>query len=181
MRLFVAIELPDDVKDQLMALQTEISGAVWVKRPALHLTLRFLGDRIDPIRLTPIKLALESVHADAFTLALGGVGRFPSSTRRPARVIWAGLDTQPALMTLHSAIERALAEAAFLPDDRTFSPHITRARLKDDDNAAQIAHFFDQHHNFYSEPFKTSAFHLFSSVLTPQGPQYRDEEIFRLN
>ena len=109
MRLFVAIELPDEVKDQLVALKTDIPGATWVKTPAMHLTLRFLGDHINAICLTPIKTALASIKAAPFTLALGGTGRFPSGTRRPARVLWVGIADQPALLTLQSAVEQRLA------------------------------------------------------------------------
>ncbi len=181
MRLFVAIQLPDAVKDQLVALKTDLPGAVWVKRPALHLTLRFLGDRIDPIRVTPIQLALASVHADAFPLALRGTGRFPPGARRPARVLWAGLTASPALLTLQAAVAQALAQADFPPEDRPFSPHITLARLKGDQAAMLIERFLDQERGFQSDPFTVSSFHLISSVLTPQGPNYRLEGTFRLN
>ncbi len=181
MRLFVAIELPDEVKDQLVALKTDLPNAVWVKRPALHLTLRFLGDRIDPIRVTPIQLALASVHADAFPLALDGTGRFPPGTQRPARVLWAGLTATPALLALHAAVEQALAQADFPPEDRPFSPHITLARLKGDQTAPQIERFLDRQCGFHSDPFTVSAFYLISSVLTPEGPNYRHEGTFRLN
>ena len=181
MRLFVAVDLPDEVKDQLVALKTDLPDAVWVKRPALHLTLRFLGDRIDPIRVTPIQLALASIRADAFPLALSGTGRFPSGTRRPARVLWVGLSDQPALLALHAAVERALIPADFAPEDRPFSPHVTLARLKGDQPAPQIDRFLDRQRGFHSDPFTVSSFQLISSVLTPQGPDYRHEGTFRLN
>ncbi len=181
MRLFVAVELPDAVKDQLVALKTDLPNAVWVKRPAFHLTLRFLGDRIDPIRLTPIQLALASIQADAFSLALRGTGRFPPGTRRPARVLWVGLTEQRALLTLHAAVEQALAQADFPPEDRPFSPHITLARLKGDQTAPQVERFLDRQRAFHSDPFTVSSFHLISSVLTPDGPNYRHDGTFPLN
>lgn len=184
MRLFAAVEFPDAVKDQLVALKTDIPGAAWVKRPALHLTLRFLGDPIDPIRLTPIKLALASVQSDAFTLTLRGVGRFPENARRPARVLWVGIEAQPALLALHQAVESALAEADFPPEDRAFSPHVTLARLKGGDGepqASQVARFIENHKAFHSAAIPITAFHLFSSVLTPQGPRYTDEATIGLH
>ncbi len=181
MRLFVAVELPDEVKDQLVALKTDLPDAVWVKRPALHLTLRFLGDRIDPIRIMPIQLALASIQVDAFSLALRGTGRFPPGARRPARVLWVGLTESPALLTLRTAVEQAIASADFPPDDRPFSPHITLARLKGDQTAPQLAHFLDRQRGFHTDAFSVSSFHLMSSVLTPQGPNYRHEGTFNLN
>ncbi len=178
MRLFVAIELPAELKDQLVALKTEIAGATWVKSDAMHLTLRFLGGDIDPIRLTPIKTALSSVHAPPFSLMLRGTGRFPPGSRKPARVLWVGIVDQPALMRLQAAVEQALTPVGFLPEDRGFNPHITLARLKADDG---VDRFLDQHRAFRAESFTVSAFYLVSSLLTPQGPVYRHEASFPLN
>lgn len=177
MRLFVAIEFPDEVKDQLVALEANVSGATWVKRPAMHLTLSFLGDGIAPIRLTPIKTALGAIEAAPFEIALRGVGRFPSQPKRPARVLWVGIKDQPRLIALQAAVAGALAEVGFTPEDRPFSPHVTLARLK---NGGRVDGFLDQHKAFRAEPFPVSEFHLFSSVLTPQGPNYRREASFAL-
>jgi 2'-5' RNA ligase len=182
MRLFIAVEIPDDLKDQLVALKTDIPGAAWVKRPSLHLTLRFLGDGIDPIRLTPIKTALASVKAAPFTLALRGVGRFPEGNRpsRPARVLWVGITEQPALYMLQAAVERSVEGVGFPPEDRPFSAHITLARLKGEGHAQQVAQFLEKHKAYRAEPFEVNRFHLVSSLLTPQGSEYRYEASFPL-
>jgi 2'-5' RNA ligase len=188
MRLFVAIELPPEVKEQLVTLRTDISGATWVKPPALHLTLRFLGDRIDPIRMTPIKTALASVKGAPFPLTLRGTGRFPPlkrpGQRKPARVLWVGIAEQPALLALQAAVEQALATVDFPPEERAFSPHITLARLKDDGAAeaqsAQVERLLERTKGFRAEPFTVEQFILVSSLLTPQGPNYRHEAVFPL-
>lgn len=184
MRLFVAIELPDAVKAELAALNTGIPGAGWVKPPAMHLTLRFLGDRIDPIRMTPIKTALASVKGAPFVIALRGTGRFPAakgSRAKPARVLWVGSEKQPALLTLQASVEQALATVDFPPDERGFSPHITLARLKDEgESASAVARFLDAQKDFSAEPFTVERFYLVSSLLTPEGPKYRHEASFPL-
>lgn len=180
MRLFVAVELSEDVKQELVALKADIPGATWVKPAAMHLTLRFLGDDIDPVRLTPLITALAAVKAAPFTLALRGTGRFPPGSRRPARVLWVGIAEQPALAALHKAIEQAVAAVGFPPEDRDFSPHITLARLKSDGASPQVARFLEKHGAFRAAPFTAAEFHLFSSRLTPQGPHYRHEASFPL-
>lgn len=188
MRLFVAIELPPEVKEQLTALKADIFGASWVKPPALHLTLRFLGDRIDPIRMTPIKTALASVKGAPFPLALRGTGRFPALRRpsgsKPARVLWVGIAEQPALLALQAAVEQALATVDFPPEERAFSPHITLARLKDDgsveEQSTQVRRFLERTQDFRAEPFTVEQFILVSSLLTSEGPMYRHEAIFPL-
>jgi 2'-5' RNA ligase len=189
MRLFVAIELPPEVKEQLAALKAEIPGATWVKPPALHLTLRFLGDRIDPIRMTPIKTALGSLKSVPFPVTLRGTGRFPSlkhpgAKAKPARVLWVGIADQPALMALQAAVERVLQAVDFPPEERAYSPHITLARLKSDGDtetqSAQVARFLERTQGFRAAPFTVEQFILVSSLLTPQGPNYRHEATFPL-
>lgn len=172
-RLFIAIELPDPVKDQVLALQTQIPGAVWVRRHALHLTLRFLGDQVEQARVEPITAALAAVRARPFTLALRQTGRFPPGTNRPPRVLWVGISPQPALPALHRQIEQALAEVGFPPEERDFSPHITLARLKPPQGADAAAAFLNRSSHFQGDSFTVDQFHLISSVLSPQGPSYQ--------
>jgi 2'-5' RNA ligase len=172
-RLFIAIELPDPVKDQVLALQTQIPGATWVKRHALHLTLRFLGDQVEQARVEPIKSALTAVRVKPFELSLRQTGRFPPGTNRPPRVLWVGISPQPALPALHRQIERALADVGFPPDDRAFSPHITLARLKPPQGADAAAAFLNHSSRFHGESFTVDRFHLISSLLSPQGPSYQ--------
>ena len=185
MRLFVAIHLPPDIISRLVALKTDIPGAgvanaTLVKQPALHLTLRFLGDGIDPIRLTPIKTALDTVNAAPFTLALPGVGRFPPGNKRPARVLWVGVDHQPALMARQAQIARVLASVDFAPEERAYRPHLTLARLKGEGSAAEVSQFLASHRGLESAPFTVASFHLMSSLLTREGAIYREEAAFPL-
>lgn len=180
MRLFVAVELPPEHKAKLVALRRDIPGATWVKDPALHLTLRFLGDQIDAIRLTPIRTALGAIKAASFALTLRGTGRFPPNPKRPARVLWVGIAEQSALMGLQMAVEQALAEVGFEPEERPFSPHITLARFKGDGPNSRLDHFLEQHGDFSAEPFTVNAFYLVASTLKPDGPVYRHEGSFPL-
>lgn len=76
-RLFVAIDLSDEIKSQLSALCTGIGGACWAKPEQMHLTLRFIGE-ISDTEVEAIKMALGAVNAVPFTFHLKGVGQFPS-------------------------------------------------------------------------------------------------------
>lgn len=180
MRLFIAIDLPDALKDQLEAFKTDIPGAAWVKRTTFHLTLRFLSSDIDPIRVPPMVRALEQVSAPPFAVTLCGVGRFPPSAKKAARVLWVGIEPSAALTQLHQAIEQALAVVDFPPEGRAFNPHITLARLKLDKRAPEVEAFLAEHADFAAEPFTATAFHLYESKLTPQGAQYTRRGSFGL-
>jgi RNA 2',3'-cyclic 3'-phosphodiesterase len=179
-RLFIAIPLPDDVKAMLTHLRADIAGAAWVKPPAMHLTLRFLGDLVEAARVPTLKAALGEIKVAQFSLTLQGVGRFPPNARRPARVLWVGLATQPALNALYREIERVVVGLGFPPDDHDFSAHITLARLKSDRPLREVDEFLAAHQQFQAPPFLVTQYTLYASVLSPQGPNYTPERIFPL-
>ncbi len=172
LRLFIAIELPEDVKAALAALRTDIPGAAWVKPNAMHLTLKFLGDGIDERRVPELVEALEAVRGAPFTLAVRGVGRFPPGERQPARVLWAGLDAPRALSALAGDLERAVEPLGFPPERRPFSPHLTLARLKAGGAGPALDRFLTRHAGLHLEPFPVDSIHLFASQLASQGPTY---------
>lgn len=173
LRLFVALDLPDAVKTTLAALRTDITGASWVKPETMHLTLKFLGDGIEESRVPQLTAALNTVQSAPFALALRGVGRFPPESRQPARILWARLDAPPALPALASAVERALEPLGFPPEQRAFAPHLTLARLKLAAGDLAAEQFLSQHAGLRSEPFRVTAFHLYASLLSPQGATYQ--------
>jgi len=176
-RLFIAIELPDEIKRSLSSMCQEIPDARWVGGPEIHLTLRFIGDVL-PQTFAQIKKELATVSFAPFPLTLKGVGHFPPHGH--PRVLWIGLEPCSALVTLQQQIEAALAKVGIAAEERPFSPHITLARLKEH-AAAAVAQFEARHHDLSFPPFTASEFILFSSVLTPRGAIHRKEEIYRPN
>ncbi|MEO8606856.1 MAG: RNA 2',3'-cyclic phosphodiesterase [Chloroflexota bacterium] len=177
-RLFIAIDLPDDLKNDLGNLCSGIDGAKWVKREQMHLTLRFIGDVDDP-GLESIKSALQKIQAASFDMHLEGIGQFPPKGN--PRVLWVGLKSPPALNNLQRQINTSITSLGLPPEDHPFSPHITLARFKTPPHAESVRQFFAQHATFKSEPFPVQSFILFSSILAPQGPTYRKEGIYLLS
>ena len=176
-RLFVAIDLPDTIKDQLGALCDGVPGAKWVKRDQLHLTLRFIGE-VSDVKFREIKDTLNRINAAPFTIAMQGVGQFPP--RRAARVLWVGVDAPSELSQLQQQVETTLNELGCPPDERPFSAHITLARLKTPPPISTIQDYLTRHGAFQSDPFPINQFVLYSSMLAPQGPTYRAEAVYRL-
>jgi 2'-5' RNA ligase len=66
-RLFVALDPPESVKDSLADLQTGLPEARWTDIDHLHLTLRFIGE-VDAARAGEIVEALDLLEAPAVTL-----------------------------------------------------------------------------------------------------------------
>lgn len=186
MRLFVAIPLPEAIRDKLVALHdAAIPHANWVKPETFHLTLKFLGDGIDEGRLPAIQAALAEVHSPAFTVQVQGVGRFPASMKQAARVLWAGVSQPPELLTLYNAVEAAMTAPqpglGFLHERHPYSPHLTLARLKSEKTDPSVEAFLTRHAEFEGGTFEANTFHLYSSQLTPEGSRYTVLDSFYLH
>jgi 2'-5' RNA ligase len=133
MRLFIALQLNEAMKDSLMAaeeaLRDRCRSGNFSRRENLHLTLAFLGD-YPPSALKNIQRIMEKSAAGAktFSLELSAMGRF----RRPgADLWWAGVQNQPALTALAETLCANLRAAGFPLEDRPFAAHLTIARQVD--------------------------------------------------
>jgi 2'-5' RNA ligase len=134
-RSFIAIELPDDLKRELGELEallksTEPPGIKWIDPSGIHLTLKFLGniavDRIEEIT-GAIAQAAEGIAP--FHLTVKDLGVFPN-LRRP-QVAWVGMSGETdKLCQFQKEIESHLARLDFAAESRSFTPHLTLARLR---------------------------------------------------
>ena len=171
MRLFIAIDLPKKIKDELALISFGLPQARWVKPEQIHLTLRFIGE-VDGTLFQELKSALESVTGNSFPLRLKGLGCFPP--RRDPQVLWVGIEESVELLLLRKKVEGCLAKLGIPPEQRKFSPHITLARTKKTP-LTKIARFLGDHALFHLPEFTVSNFHLYSSTLTPKGALHRHE------
>ncbi len=165
MRLFIAIELPGEVKRKLAGLRTEIPGARWVPLEQLHLTLSFLGEVDDEMR----ELLTEELHeivTPGFDLHFSGTGCFPNS--RHPRVLWVGLAAEQLLTKLAELVRKAVISCDIPQEERPFSPHITLARFREP-AGREVAAFLEKHQRLELPTVKVREFVLFQSRLTPQG------------
>jgi RNA 2',3'-cyclic 3'-phosphodiesterase len=174
MRLFVALELPEEVKCHLVGLQGEISGIRWLPPEQLHLTMLFLGD-VEEEKLAQIILALTEIRVAPFTLHITRIGCFPNA--RAPRVLWAGIERQPMLERLHLQIKTAAESCGIRLETCSFSPHITLARLKQPDSA-DVTMFLRQPTSNKIPPVTIEQFVLFQSVLTTQGAKHQPIQKF---
>ncbi len=135
MRVFLAVELTDEVKD-VVARGISLFPRVkilwrWVKRENLHITLRFLGE-IDRGHLEGLVRAASAVCSEfpAFDLELSSFGAFPDM-RRPRVLFYKAAAGAVELEELAGKLNRVFAAELGIPtDNRTFNPHVTVARVK---------------------------------------------------
>lgn len=174
-RLFVAIDFPQTVKEQIGSACHGARDVRWVSPAQMHLTLRFIGD-VDLARFERVKSALQSVRFETHTITLKGVGHFPAQGM--PRVLWAGVESTGALKRLARDIERVLVGLGFEADRKGFSPHVTLARLKHPLPAGELKQFYARNKHFESDAVTVEAFVLFSSVLSPDGALYTAEAVY---
>lgn len=176
-RLFVSVDVPDDVKQVLARLAGDVPGARWLEPDEIHLTVRFIGE-VDGLVFDDVLSALDGVRLAPFTLVLRGVGHFPP--RGEPRVLWAGVERSDALRALHDRVESAAVRAGVEPERRKFSPHVTLARLRGTP-ARAVGSFVAMNGLFRSEPFVVDAFHLYSSSLSAKRAVHRVEASYPLS
>jgi 2'-5' RNA ligase len=135
-RAFIAIELSEDVKNRLRALQDILKAvdpgcAKWVSPDSIHLTLKFLGNT--PVgKLDNIVQVMEKTARDAtsFQIEITGLGAFPNLKR--VQIVWVGVSGKvEQLLSLQKDLDAGLAKLGFPRENRTFIPHLTLARIRD--------------------------------------------------
>lgn len=179
MRAFIAIELPQTVKDYLARVQTKLKTAnadvKWVNPPNIHLTLKFLGE-IDEQQLVQITQILENIarNTPQFSIHLASFGAFPSI--KSVRVIWAGIDKGDLkVRQIAENLEKEIEKTGTSNEEGSFSSHITIGRTRSSQNRNKLSQMLEnlasERTNFPAE-LVAEKITLFKSTLTPKGPIY---------
>lgn len=183
MRLFVAVHLPQEIRDGLASVQDRLRRAQadvsWVKPANLHITLKFLGET-EPKQLARIGVVLAEAARGAapFSLAVAGVGTFGG---RIPRVVWAGVtDGAAPLETLAGAVEDGLARLGFPKERRGFAAHFTLGRVRSPRNADGLLAAIRDEPTTALGTVRVEEFVLMQSQLDPGGSIYTALEHFPL-
>ena len=179
MRLFVALEIPSAVRDNLAALIGELRAADalssknkvrWVRPENLHVTLKFMGN-VDAGRLDAICAALgEGSSAGIVELRFRGVGFFPNE-KRPG-VLWTGIAASANLAPLAAEIDAWLEKLRIARETREFAPHLTLARFDPPGISDKLRAAAQENATHEFGTVRTGEFHLFESKTRPTGAEY---------
>ncbi|MBX7139034.1 MAG: RNA 2',3'-cyclic phosphodiesterase [Oligoflexia bacterium] len=176
MRLFTAIEIDDPWRRTLAKTDPLLRAAPCkvsiVPIQNLHITLKFIGDAeengLASIRSALLDAASNSVR---FILKLGALGVFPEEGH--PRIVWAGVDGDlEAIRALHAKIENNLAAFGIERDDRSYTPHITLARIKGGAFNRELL----KGYKLNPLELRVHGVTLFESRLNSQGSDYRPIE-----
>jgi len=184
MRIFIAIEIPEETRAGLReaqrTLRTDAVDASWPRPEGIHLTLKFLGE-VPETKGPEITnaLSLAAAGSQAFHLAVDGTGTFPNA--RSARVVWAGLGGEiDCLNRLQAAVEDAMERIGFDRESRPFTPHLTLGRIKYIRSRETWVRLLEQVKDLKLPAFDVSSFSLIKSELKRSGAEYTQIARFEL-
>ena len=171
-RLFVAIDLPDSMRQLLAGLDPHIRGVRWTDPAQMHLTLGFFDAVPDDVD-SALREKLSAIDFGAFFLPVRGVGTFPA--KGAPKIIWIGVGrAHPHLFQVHKRVQESALAAGLEPELRPWHPHITIARCRDV-STQSLRKFLQANAELDAGMIRVDAFHLYSSELTPAGPIHARE------
>ncbi len=174
-RVFIGLDLPEDIKRSLGLLKRPVRGAKWVPLENLHLTVRFIGE-VSENCLQIIKEELREISFYSFKVKIKDIGHF--SAKSTPKVIWAGVDPHEEIMELREKIDEALSKVKIPLEKKKYIPHVTLARLRGT-NFQEVVEFLQQGMGFFTREFVLGQMILFSSKQKEEGSVYSIEEIFK--
>ncbi|MCL6481247.1 MAG: RNA 2',3'-cyclic phosphodiesterase [Firmicutes bacterium] len=174
MRLFVALDVGEAVRERLGALIRELAplcpGARWVQPDSMHVTLKFIGavaaEEVERIRAALATLAWPG----PIEMVIRNTGFFPNA--KHPRVFWAGIEAPPALSELAAAVEAQLEPLGVPRESRAFHPHLTLARFKSEAGLAQLQQALARRGPVEFGRVVATRFHLYESRLRTSGAVY---------
>ena len=160
MRLFVALDLPADVRETLALMRGSMPDVQWVPAENHHITLRFIGEITDRHRLEEIDLALSRLAWQPFELSLAQADIREGLT---ADSLLIGVERTRQLDALQSQVESALRRAGCPPAKRRFQPAITLGHFFPNQRADAIK-WVQRHNLFRSKPMSVEHVTVFESM-----------------
>ena len=172
-RGFIAIDIPPSQKIMELSSQIKNSGAntKLVETENIHITLKFLGgtdeeliDKIEDI----MKKSVEGIVP--FDLKLIGAGVFPNPDY--IKIMWIGIKDNGEAGKIASIINEELVSLGFEKDRRSFSPHLTIARVRSAKNKEKLVEIVEKYRETEFVTININSIKLKKSELTPKGPIY---------
>lgn len=179
-RTFIAIDIPEEIKDHIQRYQIGLPKAKWVRKENLHLTLLFLGE-INLQDFEFLRQILNKVEKKKFSMYL----KQPNVFFKKQKILWLKAEPNNEIVDLKNKIYSLLSIHGFFKiypiknKNQEFVPHITIARM-DVVDTKKLNDYLLTFSDFVSDEFEVNTFILYSSKLLKDGPIYTKEEEYYL-
>lgn len=179
-RLFVALKIPENIKEQLLNICYELvpdaSLYSWVTTDRIHLTLKFIGE-VEENLVLPISTELDFVKKyRSFDFEISRFGFFFRD--KSPKILWAGLHTDESIFKLAEELNKRMEIFDIEPEKRKFKSHLTLLRIKSKLDENVINNF--NNYQFDNLKFKTNKIALIKSELSQAGAQYTEIKNYEL-
>ena len=165
-RLFVGLQIPENIVQTLQTLPTELTGALWKTPEKYHLTLYFIGNVEEPVA-DEVARELKYVRFPAFQIALKEIGYFANGDI--PHHLWSGVTPDKALRELQEKVENAVKKVQEESQDKfKFRPHVTLAKLVGA-SVEDVFHYIAQNNLYHSPEWQVTSFCLFESHAKENG------------
>ena len=172
-RAFIAIDIPvsQNVIEFINELKKTQINAKIVETENMHLTLKFLGDTDEGL-IDEIEKIIKSsiINIQPFEIILKNVGVFPNQNY--IKVVWIGVENAELLKKIAETIDSNLNNLGYEKEKRSFSLHLTIARIKSAKNKERLIQLINKYENTEFQKIKVNKIILKKSFLTPKGPIY---------
>lgn len=182
-RTFIAIKIKPE--KPLSELISELKGAFkseqlkWVEEFNLHLTLHFIGETTHfQVKAVTEMLQLATGMKPAFMLTFKGTGYFGS--RNQPRVLLVNVEKSEELELLVKETAEGLVALGLPGNLKSFSPHLTLARIKTLENVPLFHSMVEKHNNRFLQSAEVTEIVYYESILQPAGPVYKPIQTFKL-
>ncbi len=175
MRLFLGIEIPDEVKEEILLLQEHRFPFNWQTWDQFHLTLHFLGNT-HHLTCQELISRLHSFHFTPFTIALKGAQLLGSGSSPHSLCLRTHPDED--LMKLQKQTGKLIRHMGISLERRDYIPHVTLARFGRNSKLRGAGEFLVENSLYHSSEFVVSHFSLFESRAGLNGSIYTVVERF---
>jgi RNA 2',3'-cyclic 3'-phosphodiesterase len=177
-RLFVALPVPEEVADALVALQSGVPDAHWMPPENFHVTLCFAGE-VQGGQMRDFEEELSDIAGPPFSIGIAGVEQF-SSGKQP-RALVATVERSDRLDWLQQKVSTVARNCGIEIERRKFRPHVTLARFASNaETGHHLAQFMASHGTLRAGPWIAQHFALYSSRSSRNGPIYTEEAAYGL-
>ncbi len=150
MRLFIAINFDDQIKNRLYEITQRLRSASsqgnFTLRENFHVTVVFIGETK---KINIIKQIMDKINVEPFDIVLGKLGKFQ---RNSGSIYWIGVEKNEYLSSVYDQLAKELICAGFNIDKRDFRPHLTLGR------EVKLPEEFDE--NVFSKTIPTMTFRV---------------------